>query len=128
MTKQEIRAELKRLGKDDSDASHKDLEQRLKDAKAEAEASGNGDQAEPGGEGANAPEELTDEQKAATLGDDPEGQIKATGVEDGFLGTKVDPRDNEEYSLESGPSSPSALEGMQAAAAKRVEDLEASSK
>lgn len=30
--------------------------------------------------------------------------------EQGFLGTKVDPRPNSAYSLESGPDSPSAVE------------------
>lgn len=30
--------------------------------------------------------------------------------EQGFLGTKVDPRPNSDYSLESGPDSPSARE------------------
>jgi hypothetical protein len=30
------------------------------------------------------------------------------GLDVGYLGTKVDPRPNEEYSLESGPDSPSA--------------------
>lgn len=48
---------------------------------------------------------------------------RALGTDRGFTGEKVDPRPNEEYSLESGPDSPTALEGMQAAAEQRVDDL-----
>lgn len=33
-----------------------------------------------------------------------------TAEEQGFIGTKVDPRPNSDYSLESGPDSPSAAE------------------
>lgn len=43
----------------------------------------------------------------------------------GYAGTKVDPRDNSEYSLESGPESPSALEASVDAAKARVDELEA---
>jgi hypothetical protein len=44
----------------------------------------------------------------------------------GFRGDKVDPRDNSEYSLESGPESPSALEQNVDAAKAAAADAEAS--
>ena len=37
-------------------------------------------------------------------------QEDALGTDKGFTGIKVDPRPNEEYSLESGPDSPSAAD------------------
>jgi hypothetical protein len=75
---------------------------------------------------ANAPEELTDDQQAAAIGDDPDRQQAALGLPDGLIGQKVDPRPNEEYSLESGPESPSALDQAADAAELRVEDVRAS--
>lgn len=42
--------------------------------------------------------------------------------EQGFRGDKVDPRPNEDYSLESGPDSPSALEGATTARELATED------
>lgn len=53
------------------------------------------------------------ERKKKDAGDAGEAEVQATAdaeVDQGFAGTKVDPRDNEEYSLESGPDSPSAAE------------------
>jgi hypothetical protein len=47
-------------------------------------------------------------------------------LEQGFRGLKVDPRDNSEYSLESGPDSPSALEQMADARDAAQADAEAS--
>lgn len=46
--------------------------------------------------------------KAAAKADGPSAEDLGTDV--GFIGTKVDPRPNSDYSLESGPESPSALE------------------
>lgn len=43
------------------------------------------------------------------------------GTGKGFIGTKVDPTPNEEYSLESGPDSPSASEAREAAASSSDE-------
>lgn len=49
--------------------------------------------------------------KAAEDGGAAEVQSKADAeLEQGFSGTKVDPRPNEDYSLESGPDSPNAAE------------------
>jgi hypothetical protein len=45
--------------------------------------------------------------------------------EQGFIGTKVDPRDNEEYSLQSGPDSPSAAEQNITALRARADAAEA---
>lgn len=42
--------------------------------------------------------------------------------EQGFSGTKVDPIANEEYSLESGPDSPTVQEQRDALARKRAEE------
>lgn len=60
------------------------------------------------------------------------GQAEAQKLADeataqGFIGTKVDPRDNSEHSLESGPESPSALEQHAAALEQRAADLRSGS-
>lgn len=44
----------------------------------------------------------------------------------GYIGEKADPRDNSEYSLESGPDSPSALEQNVDAAKAAAANAEAS--
>lgn len=45
--------------------------------------------------------------------------------EQGFIGEKADPRDNEEYSLQSGPDSPTAGEQNVEALRARAEQAEA---
>lgn len=47
-------------------------------------------------------------------------------LEQGFRGTKIDPRPNEEYSLETGPESPSALEQNADALRAQADAVEAS--
>lgn len=103
-----------------------DLEERLSDAGVTVPPE-DGDQADgdtaAGGAGANAPEELTGDQQAAAIGDDPARQQAALGLPDGIIGQKVDPRPNEEYSLESGPDSPSALDQAADAADLRADAI-----
>lgn len=106
-----------------------DLEAKLDAAGVDVPPEDTGDQADTpdaGGAGANAPEELTGDQQAAAIGEDPDGQQAALGLPDGFIGEKVDPRPNEAYSLESGPDSPSPLEQAADVAERRVQDVRAS--
>lgn len=58
-------------------------------------------------------------------GYEPPGE-EALGTDKGYIGEKVDPRPNEDYSLESGPDSPSALDAAIDASEGRTEALRAS--
>jgi hypothetical protein len=69
---------------------------------------------------------MADSEKARdnkTTSNVPDGS--ALGWDVGYIGTKVDPRPNEEHSLESGPDSPSAADVAVDVAAQRTEALEA---
>jgi len=64
----------------------------------------------------------------ATKPKDDAGQAEAQKIADtaeaqGFIGTKADPRPNSDYSLESGPDSPSPLEQYIDRADRRAERL-----
>lgn len=48
------------------------------------------------------------------------------GLDEGYIGTKADPRPNSAYSLESGPDSPSAADSAVDVATARIDALEAS--
>lgn len=52
---------------------------------------------------------MTESKETKQAKGDVEKQVQAE-QEQGFLGQKVDPRPNSDYSLESGPDSPSAVE------------------
>lgn len=64
--------------------------------------------------------------EAAELAQQPAAQQDPLGTDVGYIGTKVDPRPNSDYSLESGPDSPSAFEQAIDAANSRAEELRAS--
>jgi len=59
--------------------------------------------------------------------DDPEAGLKEVQervdkeLEQGFVGTKVDPIDNKEYSIQSGPDSPTIAEQYEALAEAELE-------
>lgn len=60
--------------------------------------------------------------KAADAGQAEMQKIADEASDQGFLGTKVDPIPNSEYSLQSGPDSPTALEQQEALKKARAEN------
>jgi hypothetical protein len=72
------------------------------------------------------PRRSADEPQEPAQGETTEGPTSADlGQDEGYIGQKVDPRPNEDYSLEGGPDSPSAAEVNADVAQQRAEDQEA---